>query len=177
VNRFTKLGIVGAGYAVAILIALATVALRNSYIDPAVAMASSGMYAFGDALLFVGVFGLLGLIPTGAALCFLRPYRLFWAVSSTVAVATGATGLAAALIFIGGRTATPPSSLAIWAAFSVLRILIAPLLALVFLLSALLSPYRSHRLALFAASLMEAAVTAYAAVTWFVPLYFDSLSR
>jgi hypothetical protein len=98
-------------------------------------------------------------------------------VSSTIAIATGATGLAAAVIFSVGRTATDPSPLAIWAAFSVLRILVAPVLALVFLLSALLSPYRPQRLALLVATLMEAAVTAYAAVTWFVPLFVDSLSR
>ena len=57
------------------------------------------------------------------------------------------------------------------------RILIAPLLALGFSLAALLSPYRSHRRALFSATLMEAAVTAYGAVTWFLPLFLDLLPR
>jgi hypothetical protein len=176
-SRSIKIGVVVAGYVAAILIAMVTVWVRNLFIDPAVAMASSGMYAFGDALLFVAVFGLLGLVPKGAALYFLRPYRLFWAVSSTIAVATGVTGLAAAVIFMVGRTAIDPSPLAAWAAFSVLRILIAPLLALTFLLSALISPFRWHRFALLAASLMELAVTAYAAVIWFVPLFVDMLTR
>jgi hypothetical protein len=174
---YTKLGVVAGGYVLAVVVAVAVVFVRNSFIDPAVALASSGMYAFADALLFVGVFGLFALIPTGAALYFLRPYRLFWAVSSIAAITIGVTGLAAAVIFMVGRTAIDPSPLATWAAFSVLRILIAPLLALTFLLSALISPFRWHRFALLAATLMELAVTAYAAVIWFVPLFFDMLTR
>jgi hypothetical protein len=63
-----KLVVVAGGYVAAVVIALVTVWVRNLSIDPAVALASSGMYAFGDALLFVGVFGLLSLIPTGAGL-------------------------------------------------------------------------------------------------------------
>ena len=74
-SRFMKLVVVAGGYVAAILIAVVTVSARNLSIDPAVALASSGMYAFGDALLFVAVFGVLSLIPTGAALYFLRPYR------------------------------------------------------------------------------------------------------
>jgi hypothetical protein len=174
---YTKFGAITGGYLAAVGAGVAVVAVRNLFIDPAVAQASSGMYAFGDALLFVGVFGLLALIPTGAALYLLRPYRLFWVMSSSIAIATGMTGLAAALIFMVGRTATAPSPLAVWAAFSVLRILIAPLLALAFLLSAAMSPFRWHRFALLAASFMELAVTAYAAVIWFVPLFVDMLTR
>jgi hypothetical protein len=58
------------------------------------------------------------------------------------------------------------------AGLSVLRILVAPLLALAFLVCTLFSPYRSPRFALLAASAMEVAVSAYGGFVWFVPLLF-----
>ena len=54
-----------------------------------------------------------------------------------------------------------------------LRILVAPLLALTFLVCTVLSPHRSSRFAFLAASVMEAAVSAYVGFVWFVPLFFD----
>ena len=65
-----------------------------------------------------------------------------------------------------------PLPLATWAAFSVLRILVAPLLALIFLVCAIFSPYRSARLAFLAATVMEGAVSTYGGLVWFVPLFF-----
>ena len=87
-------------------------------------------------------------------------------------------------ICIGGlQGAGPPSlilvihatlsPLATWAGLSVLRILVAPLLALTFLVCTVLSPHRSSRFAFLAASVMEAAVSAYVGFVWFVPLFFD----
>ncbi len=46
----------------------------------------------------------------------------------------------------------------------------APLLALVFLVCAILSPHRSPRVALLAAAVMEVAVSMYAGAIWFLPL-------
>jgi hypothetical protein len=112
-------------------------------------------------------------VPTGAALWFLRAHRRFWAVLATIGVGVAATGLSAALIFGVGRHAPTPSPLATWAAFSVLRILVAPLLALAFLLCGVLSPFRFARAACLAAAVTEVAVSAYGGFTWFVPLFFD----
>ena len=113
----------------------------------AVALASSGMYAFGDLVIFVFVFGLAALPPTGAALYFLRPYRRFWITLAALGLAVAVTGVAAAVLFAVGRQA-PPSPLATWATFSVLRILLAPLLALTFLVCTVFSPHRFPRLSL-----------------------------
>lgn len=61
------------GYAVAFAAAVAAVGLRSLTIDPREAQAASGMYAFGDTILFVGVFGLLAAVSTAIALwLFLR---------------------------------------------------------------------------------------------------------
>jgi len=103
-----KVGLVAAGYLAAFLVASAAVAVRLATTTGPDAQAASGMYAFGDALL--------------------------------------------------------------WGALSVLRILVAPLLTLTFLVCAAMSPYRTPRVALLAAVAMEAAVSAYGGLVWFVPL-------
>ena len=165
-NASLKVGAVAGGYIAAFLVASAAVGIRGPD-----AQASSGMYAAGDALLFAAVFGVAALVPTGAALFFLRPYRRFWAVLSTFILGVAVTGLAAVALFAIGRYATP-SPIATWAALSVLRILVAPLLALIFLVCAVVSPQRSSRFALLFATVVEAAVSAYGGFVWFVPLLF-----
>lgn len=68
-NWLAKLGFVIGGYVVACLVAYGAVYINDLFMDPAVA--SGGMSAFGDLILFVGVFGVLALFPTGLALYFL----------------------------------------------------------------------------------------------------------
>ena len=167
-----RVGLVTAGYAGAFLIASAVVAIRVARTSGPDAQASSGMYAFGDFALFVAVFGLLALVPTGTALYFLRPYRRLWAVLSAFALGVALTGVAAVLLYALGRHAVAPSPLATWAALSVLRILLALVLAPAFLVFALLSAYRSPRFALLTATALEVGVAVYAGFVWFFPLMF-----
>ena len=70
-NWLAKLGLVIGGYVLACLGAVGAVYINGLFIDPAVSQASSGMSAFGDLILFVGVFGVLALLPTGLGLYFL----------------------------------------------------------------------------------------------------------
>jgi hypothetical protein len=165
-----KVTVIAGGYVAAFLMASAAVAIRMASTWGPDAQAASGMYAFGDSVLFVAVFGVLALVPTGGALYFLRPYRRFWMVLSLLCLAVAVTGPTAAILFAAGRHATP-SPLATWAGLSVLRILVAPLLALTFLVCALLTPHRSPRVAFLAATAMEAVVTAYGGAVWFVPMF------
>jgi len=167
-----KISVVAAGYVVAIILASIAVAIHIRIIGPD-AQSAGGMYAFGDSVLFVAVFGVAALLPTGAALFFLRPYRGFWNAISGLGLTVAVTSVVAAGLYAFGRHAAVSSPLANWAALSVLRILMAPLLALTFLVSTALSPYRISRLAFLAATVMEASVTAYAVVVWFVPLFFN----
>lgn len=167
-----KVGIVAAGYIGAFLVASAVVAIRLASTRGPDAQAESGMYAFGDLMLFVAVFGVAALVPSGVALFFLRPYRRFWAIVSALGLGVAVTGLAAVVLFAMGRHVPPPSPLATWAGLSVLRILVAPLLALAALVCTLLAPYRVPRLAFLAAATMEVAVSAYGGLVWFVPLLF-----
>jgi hypothetical protein len=168
---FLKVAVVAGGYIAAFLVASAVVAIRVASTSGPDAQASSGMYAFGDAILFVAVFGVVALAPTGAALFFLRPYRRFWTVLAALGLAVAVTGVTAVILFAVGRQATA-SPLATWAGLSVLRILVAPLLALTFLVCTMFSPHRFPRFAFLGATVMEAAVSAYGGVVWFVPLFF-----
>jgi len=79
----------------------------------------------------------------------------------------------AAILFAVGSHA-PPSTLATLAGFSVLRILVAPLLAMAFLVFTIFAPRGASRSAFVAASLMEAAVSAYGGIVWFMPLFLGA---
>jgi hypothetical protein len=103
---FLEIAVVAGGYVVAFLMASAAAAVRVANTRGPDAQASSGMYAFGDALLFVAVFGVSALVPTGAVLFFLRPYRHFWIVLSALGLAVAFTGVTAVILFAVGRHAT-----------------------------------------------------------------------
>jgi hypothetical protein len=70
-SRLTKFGLVLGGYVMACLAAIGVVYVYQFFIQNSSAQASAGMYAFGDLFLFIGVFGILALFPTGLALYFL----------------------------------------------------------------------------------------------------------
>ena len=162
-----KIGLVVAGYAGAFLIAAAVVAIYVASTSGPDRHLYGAMYDFGDSLLFLAAFGAAAVLPTGAALFFLRPYRSFWRVISVAALAVAATGLAALVAYLAGRTADPGSGLQAWSTVSVLRVFAAPLFALIFFLSGLFAPIRTVRITLFAATSIEAAVFACVALIWF----------
>jgi len=70
-SRLAKLGLVIGGYVLACLAAWVAVYINQLFTPVAVAQASSGMSAFGDLVLYIGVFVFLGLFPTGLAFYFL----------------------------------------------------------------------------------------------------------
>ena len=70
-SRLAKLGLVLGGYVLVCLIASGIVYVYELFTQDAAAQASAGMYAFGDFILFLGIFGVLALFPTGLAVYFL----------------------------------------------------------------------------------------------------------
>ena len=168
-NGFVKFGVVLAGYVMAVVAASAAVEVRLLHTQGPEAQASAGMYAFGDALLFLAVFGVAAVLPTGLALYYLRPYRWFWTALSIAALAIAVTGLLAASVYALAACQPLPreSLLMFWAAIAVLRMLAAPLLATAFILSGIIAPNRTSRWSLLVAAGMEGAVAAYAVLHWF----------
>lgn len=165
----SKLGLVALGYALAFLLAGATVAIYAAATDSPERQASAGMASFGDAFLFLCVFGLAALPPTAFALWALRPYRWVWFVLARIALAVAVSALAALTGYVGWRAdaAHPLQSLAMLAP---LRMLLAPALAPLFAVSAICAPERSTRIALGLAVLIETA-----AFFSFVVVLFGSL--
>ena len=70
-SRLAKWALVIGGYVGACLVAYIAVYINDLFMDPAVLQAASGMSAFGDLILFIGVFGVIALFPTGLTLYFL----------------------------------------------------------------------------------------------------------
>ena len=157
----TKLALVVAGYVGAFLAALGIVALYVASTSGPDRQTYGGMFAFGDSLLFLGVFGLAAVPATGAGLFFLRPYLPFWRSLAVAAVAIAATGVAALYVFVAARGAGAGPALHSWSAFAVLRILVAPVIALAFLVSGAFAPRPAFRIALGGAMVSEACVFAY----------------
>ncbi len=162
-NRGAKVAMVLGGYGAALAAAACATAVRVALTANAPdAIASSGMYAGGDLLLFLGVFGAVALVPTAAALIFARAHPRFGGVLAGAAGAVALSGALGWLTFVQpfGR-ADPRGWLAIASALAVLRLLGAPLVAAVLAVAALVAPSRGSRRAVMFAFAIEALLCVY----------------
>ena len=163
-----KIAWVAGGYLAAFLTACAVVAIYIASTDGPDRIASGGMYAFGDLLLFLAVFAIASVPATGAALFFLRANSSFWRGLSVASLAIAATGLAASFLYFAAQAPTAGAITESWSALAVLRLLAAPLFALAFFLSGCFAPNRSPRMVLFATAFTETIVFAsFASFLWF----------
>ena len=154
-TRFGKISTVVAGYVVALLIAYAVVALHVAATSGPDRQGASGMFAFGDSLFFLAAFGATAVLPTGLGLFFLRSHEPFWGVLSPASLPIAGTALLALLTYLVTSRSDPESPLQLCPPFSVRRILVSPLFALGFFVSALVAPTRPARLALLGATGLE----------------------
>jgi hypothetical protein len=158
-----KLGLVLAGYALALAGACEALWIRLLNTQDPATQASSGMYAFGDFLCLIGTFGILSLAPTGLALYFLRPWKIFWTAFALGALMLAVAGPIAACVLMRWQ----PEGLLTAIAF-IGQSFGAPLLAVGFLISTIIAPTRHARWLLLLASLIEGAVSVYVVVCLFV---------
>ena len=165
-TTWKKIALVLAGYVAAIVVAFAVVYIYILATDNPDRQASSGMYAFGDSLLFLAVLGVASLPATAAALVFLRGCRFFWIALAATGAAWAATGGLALLALVAAPAAGSGSWLQIFADLSPLRALVAPLFAMVFLLAGVLAPMRWPRVTLLLAAATEAAVFGLTVLHW-----------
>jgi len=152
-----RVGVVLAGYGLAAVAASGAVALNAATqrgFDR-----SGGMSAFGDLVLFLAVFAVAAVPASSAGLYFLRGQGWFWSSLSVLGPAVALTGVVASAIFLGssGSSAGRDSMVGLWSLYAVLRILAAPVCAIVFLLAGIFAPRRPWRLALLFAATVEAA--------------------
>lgn len=159
-TRSSRILMIVAGYAAALLIAGVAVYLHASYTDPA----SSGMSAAGDAMLFVCVFTVAAIPATAATFHALRAVKAFWTVAATLSLiiaTTAVAGLFAIMLRHDAATAR-----ATWVMLAPLRILFAPVLATIYTLAQLFAPSRATRMALLTAALVEAVAFLGAVFIW-----------
>jgi len=109
-SRLAKTGTVIGGYVAAFALALIAVTVHVILTSGPDRDASSGMHAFGDALLFIFAFGVIATAPTALALYFLRTNRAFWSLISIAALAVSVTGLASAASIATSQANTSISS-------------------------------------------------------------------
>jgi len=163
----TKIFLVGGGYLAALVIAAIVVWIYATLTAGPVRDASSGMYAFGDAVLFLGIFAVAAVPATCAGLFFLRPFPLFWRISASVALAMAATGVVVLVDFLVTQRAAANSFLGGWAMLSPIRVILAPLLAIGVGLGALFAPTRFTRSAFLGAAAIETVIFVWVAFVWF----------
>jgi hypothetical protein len=156
------------GYVLAVITAWALVEIFDALTTKPDDLAYSGMLAGGDLLLFLGAFGFLAVIPTIATFLFFRSYPLFWSILSISSLVIAATGVAGLGLYI--MNPSPTSGLAIWASLFVLRVFLAPGLAVGMIIAALFSPHRRPRFIFLSAAIGECTVCVYVLVHWFLPL-------
>ena len=159
-----KAALVVAGYLLAILVACLAVSTFYAATDGPDRQASSGMYSFADGFLFLALFGLASIPASCAAQYFLRKVQRFWSALAFVALSIATTGLVALYAYFVRLSAIPDSVFYMVVTLWPIRVLIAPLLAVAFLISALFAPSSSSRIAIFVAAAMEALVFASVAI-------------
>ena len=159
----TKAGIVLGGFGAAFVVAGVAVYIRQILTDGPEAQASSGMYAGGDMLLGMAVFGVLGLLPLGLALYWLRPVTRFWDVLVSAAVAYALTG-PMALLLSGSLRA----SVGNWAILGDIRFVTMPVSALALGTCSLFAPSARLRWFLLGAAVLDAVLFAGVVLVRFV---------
>jgi hypothetical protein len=166
-----KAGIVVGGYFAAILIAIGVVFIYINFTSGPDRDASSGMYAFGDSLLFIAVFGVVSTIPTGLTLVFLRQSRKFWILLCVVALVVASTSLAAIAVIMSESHKFMPSA-SLWPGLSAIRLFVSPFIAASDGLSALIAPEARFRRYLFGAASLEGVSSVYGFSHWFALLFY-----
>ena len=153
-----KIGIVIGGYIFALAGAFAATYIQELSTRGTDAQASQGMFAFGQTILFLLVFGGLALIPTVLAFYFLRSSVKFWNGCAVLCLVFSIIGL---IIVIANALMNAnvlhisKSSAAVVSLFGVLRAFGAPLLIVGFLVLAVIAPSRRPRVLLFASAGLE----------------------
>ena len=157
-NKFVKIGIVIAGYIIAPIGAFLAVYLRELATQGTDAQASAGMFAFGESILFLVVFGVLALVPTALAFYFLRPLEKLWTGFALFCLAFSISGLIVifanrliqATMSIAAYTSNPFAALVSLA--GVLGIFGTPIFIVGFLLLTVMAPSKRSRLFLLIAA-------------------------
>jgi hypothetical protein len=155
-----KVGIVFAGYCLALIASVAFVAIYDAHFTAADNQTSGGMIAGAELIYGTGIFLLVALAPTGLALWFVRKSRWVWPWFTGLGIAFAILGLPAVLLTL--TIHEPPRALFIElvSVIGVFQMLGSPLWVGGFALFAWLAPERNLRRGMLFAAAIELAVAA-----------------
>lgn len=151
------------GFVLALVVAAAAVWLHTALSSLPPEEASGGMAAFGDLVLFIGVFCIFAVMPTLRLLKLLQGCRAFWWVWGCVAALVSATGAVAGLVYLAPDL-THAQQFPLIASLAPLRILATLPLVVAFALSGVFAPLGWNRKTLVGCASVEGIVFAAAAV-------------
>jgi len=152
----TKVALVFLGFLLALAIAYIALKVYVAHTAGPDREQYAAMFAFGDSLLFLGVFGMAALPAVSAILYFLRPHPSFWRLLLTATLAVCVTSIAASLAISYRRSTGSSGPLSTALALASLEALCAPAFVVLFLLFGIFAPSRSARIVFVAATLAEA---------------------
>jgi len=168
-NRWAKLGIVLAGYVLAMAASVVAVLIYDTRFTPQDNQTMGGMIAGGEMIYGSAVFLLVSLVPTGLALWFLRQSRVFWTLFAALVLAFAVGGLGAVLAPVaapGGPTSIP----LLVGLFGIVQMLGSPLWIGSFALFATLAPERGLRRCMLAAVGIELVIAVCGVLHFFSPM-------
>ena len=157
-NKSVKIGIVTAGYIFACVAATIATYIQELTTRGTDAQASQGMFAFGQSILFMLVFGGLALMPTVLAFYFLRSSEKFWNGFAVLCLAFSIIGIIVVIanaLINANILHIAESSAAVVSLFGVVGAFGAPILIIGFLVLAVIAPARRPRLLLLASAGLE----------------------
>ena len=168
-KKSVKIGIVIAGYILALVDAFVLTYIRELAAQGTDAQASQGMFGFGQDILFLLVFGGLALIPTVLAFYFLRSSEKFWNWFAVLCLAFSISGVVVVIAnaWINANGGYGSSSIAaVLSLFGVLGMFGAPLLIVGFLILAVIAPSARSRFLLLTSAGIEILAELYVLVNF-----------
>jgi hypothetical protein len=157
-NRWTKVGIVLAGYVLAFIASVASVAIYDRHFTAADNQTMGGMIAGAELMYGTGIFLLVALVPTLLALWFVRKSRPVWSWFTGFGLAFAILGLAAVLSTLAIREPPRAPLIMLASVFGVAQMLGSPIWIGGFALFAWLAPARDLRRRMLFATAIEIAV-------------------
>lgn len=130
-SKAKRIGLVVLGYIIAWLAASAAVWWKNRGISAADQLASSGMFAFGDSVLFLGIVSLVSIAPTLYLLSLIDSASRFWRFTSYASLVLATTALLEVLwLFPAGNARGVMGTLML---LGFIRLFTAPLFLLMYI--------------------------------------------
>ena len=167
-SRPAKIGLVFAGYVVAILAGWATGVLYDLRMAQMPYDTSGGMYAAGQGMAVLGVFLVIALVPTLLALWFLRRSEALWRTIAVGAIAFATIGLISIAVMWVARGDFRHPVLIAFDLIALAQLLGVPLWTAAFVLFAAIAPQGAAKRMMVTALRLELLCALCAAIHWFV---------